>query len=80
MYNKCIQLKVKEQIKTLLAQRGVKLKELALKISDRSGKDVAANSLSHRLSRETITYNEVLLIADILGYDIKFIPRIEREN
>lgn len=64
---------VKEQIKTLLAQEGIKLKELAVMISERTGKNCSANSLSQKLSRETLTYNETLMIAELLGYKIKFV-------
>lgn len=70
-----MKLQVKEQIKTLLVQKGVKQKDLAKLLSDKTDKNYTADTLSHRLNRGTITYNEVLIIADILGYDIKFINR-----
>lgn len=70
-----MKLQVKEQIKTLLAQRGVKQKDLAVYLSQKTGKTYTADTLSHRLNRGTITYNEVLIIADILDYDISFINR-----
>lgn len=67
-----MKLFVKEQIKTLLAQEGIKLKELAMMIETKTGKKCSANSLSQKLSRETLTYNEVVLIADLLNYEIKY--------
>ncbi len=62
----------KIQIKTLLAQRAVKLKDLAQLLTERTGKPYTPNGLTHKLSRGSITYNEVLQIADILGYKIRF--------
>lgn len=67
-----MKLFVKEQIKTLLAQEGIKLKELAEMIEKGTGKKCSPNSLSQKLSRETMTYNEAITIAELLGYKIKF--------
>lgn len=68
-----MKLQIKEQIKTLLAQEGVKLKELAAMMSEKTGRKCAADSLSHKLRRGSLTYNETLLIAEILGYRIDFV-------
>lgn len=63
---------VREQIKALLAQENLKMKELALKMQEKTDKSYSLQNLSHRLKRGTVTYNEVLLISEILGYKIKF--------
>ncbi|MCM1003727.1 MAG: hypothetical protein NC408_05225 [Candidatus Gastranaerophilales bacterium] len=68
-----MKLLVKEQIKTLLAQEGVFMKELAVMISEKTGKKCTPDSISQKLRRGTLTYNETLLIAEILGYKIKFV-------
>lgn len=67
-----MQMLVREQVKTLLAQEGIKMKDLAIKMEELSGKTYSLQNLSHRLRRGTLTYNEMLLIADILGYEISF--------
>lgn len=72
-YNKSMKLYVKEQIKTLLAQEGLKIKDLAAIIETKTRKKCSANSLSQKLGRETLTYNETLMIAELLGYKIKFV-------
>ncbi len=66
-------LKVKEQVKILLIQRKMKLKELASELSKRTGKKYTENSLSQRFGRGSITYNEVALISDILNFKINFL-------
>ena len=71
-YNKSMKLFVRDQVKTLLAQEGLKIKDLAAIIEERTGKKCSANSLSQKLSRETLTYNEILMIAELLGYEISF--------
>ncbi len=67
-----MKLQAKEQIKTLLAQENMKLKDLAQLLSEKMEKQWTPNSLSQKLRRGTLTYNETLLIAEILGYYIKF--------
>lgn len=73
LYNKSMKLLVKEQIKTLLAQEGLMQKDLAEMISEHTGKKCTPDSLSQKLRRGTLTYNETLMIAELLGYKIKFV-------
>lgn len=68
-----MKLQVKEQIKTLLSQKGKKQKDLVAKLTELTGEKYTTNSFSHRMKRGSITYNEVLIIAEILGYEIKFV-------
>lgn len=64
--------RVKKQVKMLLLQEDLTLKALGRKLEEATGKKYAIDSFSHRLSRESLTYKEMLIIADILGYEIKF--------
>ena len=70
-----MKLQVKEQIKTLLAQEDLKLKELAEMVTNRTGQKCSPDSLSHKLRRGTLSYNETLMIAELLGYEIAFIKK-----
>ncbi len=70
-----MKLQVKEQIKTLLVQEDIKLKELAAMITKKTGKKCAPDSLSHKLRRGSLTYNETLMIAELLGYEIAFLKK-----
>ena len=67
-----MKLQVKEQFKTLLAQEDLKLKELAELITNKTGQKCSPDSLSHKLRRGSMTYNEVLMITELLGYRISF--------
>ena len=67
-----MEMQVREQVKTLLSQENVKMKELAKKMEEITGRNYSLQNLSHRLSRGTLYYNEVLQIAKILRYKIKF--------
>ncbi len=63
---------VREQIKALLAQENMKMKDLAEKMQEKTGKNYSLQNLSHRLKRGTVSFNEVLEISEILGYNITF--------
>ena len=72
-----MKLQVREQIKTLLAQEDIKLKDLAAMIAEKTGKKCAPDSLSQKLRRGSLTYNETLIIAELLGYEIAFLKQKE---
>ncbi len=65
-------VKIKDQIKILLLQKGVLMKDLVAEMSVRLNKNYSSENLSNKLRNETITYKEIILIADILGYKIIF--------
>ncbi len=67
--------KIKERIKTLFTWRGITYEDYAKRMLKKNGKKISTSSLSHKLSRGTISFNEVIEIADELGYDIIFKPR-----
>lgn len=65
-------LLVREQVKALLAQEDIMMKELAIELGKRLNKNYSLDNLSQKLRKGTLSYNEVMLIADILGYEINF--------
>ena len=67
--------KIKERIKMLFAWRDMTYEEYARNIKEKTGKTISTSSLSHKLARESISFKEVIEIADNLGYDIIFKPR-----
>ncbi len=64
---------MREQVKSLLASKNVSMKELCKLLSEKYGKEYSLPNFSGKLKRGTVTYNEVLIIAEILGYKINFI-------
>lgn len=65
--------KIVNEIKNLTNNRDMTLKELAEQIGKCQNKKYSLASLSQKLRNETISYKEVKLIAQILGYKIKFV-------
>jgi len=70
-----MKLKVKEQVKVLLSQEGIKQKDLAAILSEKTGHFYSATNLSQKLGRGSLTYNEFVEIAEILGYEIQLVKQ-----
>jgi len=67
-------MSIKEDIKMLLAKKAITMTELADRLSDKSNK-VTVQSISKKLSKQTIKFEEVRKIMDILGFDIEYKER-----
>lgn len=65
-------------LKKILLDVNVSLTELAAALSKRLNKPYSLNNLSNKLRNETISHREMLIIADILGYDLKFVRHAEK--
>jgi hypothetical protein len=66
---------VRNYIKSLLALKCITLTQLAKMMSEKTGEKYNIKSLSGKLTRETITMKEVFIIAELIGYEIKFIEK-----
>lgn len=67
-----MELFAREQVKVLLAQEFMTLKNLASLLGKELGKKYTPDNLSQKIRKGTLPYNEVVIIARILGYKIKF--------
>lgn len=65
-------------LKKILLDVNVSLTELAAALSKRLNKPYSLNNLSNKLRNETISHREMLIIADILGYDLMFVRHTEK--
>ena len=65
---------IKEDIKMLLAKKATTMTQLAEKLSNNNNK-ITVQSISKKLSKGTIKFEEVRKILDILGYDIEYKER-----
>ncbi len=62
---------IREDIKMLLAKRAMTMTELATQLSTDEEK-VTVQSISKKLSKKTIKFEEVRKILDVLGYEIEY--------
>ena len=63
----------KECVKILLAKECMTLKSLADKATKHSKKKITADSISQKLNKGTMKYNEAQFLGEILGYQLAFI-------
>ncbi len=68
-----------ERFKKVLLDVNISLTELAEALSKKLGKRYSMQNLSNKLRNETITHREMLVIADILGYDLQFIRKKDNQ-
>ncbi len=66
-------------LKKILLDVNISLTELAQALAKRLNKPYSMQNLSNKLRNETITHREMIIIADILGYELKFVPKREEK-
>ena len=64
-------MSIKEDIKMLLAKQAMTMTELAKRLSTEE-ETVTVQSISKKLSKKTIKFEEVRKILDILGFEIEY--------
>lgn len=65
-------MNLKEEIKILLIKSEMSMTELVKRLNEKHNRNDTVQNLNGKLTRETIKYTEILEIADILGYEIKW--------
>jgi hypothetical protein len=72
----------KERVKILLAKENMTLKELAVRLSEKMNKNIPLQTLSSKLSRNSLKLQEFEYIAEVLGYEVKVLklPSINSQN
>ncbi len=67
-----VNMSVKEEVKMLLAKEGMTMTRLAQEITVKTGQKWTMKTISDKLARKTMKYEEFRLILEILGYSIKY--------
>lgn len=65
-------INARDDIKMLLLKRHMTLTKLAEKMTEKMGKKFTQSGLSHKLSKNTIRYDELMTICEILGYTLEY--------
>lgn len=65
-------MSVKEDVKMLLAKEAYTMTKLAEEMTKLSNKKYTMKSISDKLARKTMQYEEFMMILKILDYTIKF--------
>jgi len=65
----------KEELKIMIMREGLTVKKLADMLAQKTNKHYTQISLQHKIYLSSLKYDEMLAIADMLGYDIKIEKR-----
>ena len=60
----------KEQIKIMMLKERLTAKKLAELLAAKTGKHYTHQSLLHKISLSSLRYDEMEIIADMLGYEV----------
>ena len=74
-----MKLTAKELTKLLLTKESLTQKELVNLLNEKTDKKYTQDGLSRKLSKGTITYNEIVSIIDILDYEIELRRKIIKQ-
>lgn len=64
---------IRNEIKSLIAKNGTTLKKICEQLTEKTGKSYVGNNLTNKLRRNTIKFEEVQDILDVLDYHIEFV-------
>lgn len=67
--------RTKKYLKRILLEEDLNIKKVVPMLAEKNGREYTYTGFIHRLNRATISFEEMLDIAEILGYKIK----IEKE-
>lgn len=65
-------MNIKNEIKSYIAASGWKITDIVKEMNEKYNLETTSQNLSNKLSRGTIKYSECKIIADIIGYKIKW--------
>ncbi|MBR1907629.1 LLM class flavin-dependent oxidoreductase [bacterium] len=68
-------MRILDEIKLMLLGTSITQTKLAELLGERLNKNYTYSNFHSKLSKGSIKYSEVKIIADILGYEIKFIKK-----
>ncbi|WP_160684292.1 LLM class flavin-dependent oxidoreductase [Clostridium sp. C2-6-12] len=63
---------VKEDIKSYIVKSGWTISKVQEELNKRNGTNFGMQNLSKKINNETLRYNEIIQIADIIGYTIEW--------
>ena len=68
---------IKNEIKSIIAKKGMTMTAVVELINNNrdTANKTSVQNLNNKLTRESIKYTEMIELADVLGFDIKWIPR-----
>lgn len=68
-------MSLKNDLKGLITKQGFTMSQVNDELNRRHGTNLSFQNFSNRMRKESFSYNEILEILDIIGYEIKWVPK-----
>jgi len=68
-------MNIRNEIKSYITREGLTMSEVVERLADKYGWSRSVANFSDKMKRNSLRYHEILELADILGYDIKWQKR-----
>ena len=65
----------KSEIKAQIVRAGYTMQDVLERLHRKYGWSDSASNFSNKLQRESLRYREVVELADVIGYELKWVPR-----
>ena len=65
----------RNEIKARIVDAGLTMQETLDRLNQQYGWSDSASNISNKLQRNSLRYREVLELADVIGYELKWVPR-----
>lgn len=65
-------MSLKNDLKGIIAKQGFTIKQVNDELNRRHGTNYTSQNFSNRLRKETFSYNEVVEILDVVGYQVEW--------
>ena len=66
---------IRNDIKANIVRAGFTMQEALEKLHTKYGWSISISNLSAKLQRSSLRYQEAIELADVIGYDIVWVPR-----
>ncbi|MDC4241020.1 DUF6471 domain-containing protein [Clostridium tertium] len=66
---------IKDDLKSYIVKKGYNVSKLNEELNKKNGTEQSVQNLNKKINNETIRYNEVLEIAEVLGYKIEWVEK-----
>lgn len=68
-------MSLKNDLKSLIIKQGFTMSQVNDELNRRHGTNLSFQNFSNRFRKETLSYNEIAEILDIIGYCIKWLEK-----
>ncbi|MCD8148779.1 MAG: LLM class flavin-dependent oxidoreductase [Clostridiales bacterium] len=66
---------MRNEVKSYIVRQGMTMQDTVDLLADEYGWSGSVSNLSNKLQRESLRYREAIQLADVLGYDIRWVRR-----